>query len=122
MGALLQGYGYRVRLAADGVEAQAAMETEEVALILCDVHLRRESGLTLVQDLLRQSPHTVALMMSGVGESEPAQGTHEAEIYGHINKPFIAKDVANRIAQALCGRRLGEDALPWQQRHEFTNA
>jgi hypothetical protein len=43
-------------------------------------------------------------------------------------KPLDAKDVANRIAQALCGRRLGgepapgEDTFPWQQRHEFTNA
>jgi DNA-binding NtrC family response regulator len=128
LGVLLHGYGYRARLAADGVEARSIVEMEEVSLILCNVHIRGESGPTLVRDLLRQSPHTVALMMSGGDESEPAHGTHEAGIYGYIAKPFDAKDVANRIAQALCGRRLGgepppgEDALPWQQRHEFLNA
>jgi CheY-like chemotaxis protein len=128
LGVLLHGYGYRARLAADGVEARSIVEMEEVALILCDVHLRGESGPALVRDLLRQSPHTVALMMSGSDESEPDQGTHEAGIYGYIAKPFDAKDVANRIARALCGRRLGgepppgEDALPRQQRHEFMNA
>jgi hypothetical protein len=43
-------------------------------------------------------------------------------------KPLDARDVANRIAQALCGRRLGgalapgEDTPPWQLRHEFSNA
>jgi CheY-like chemotaxis protein len=128
LGAILQGYGYHARLATDGMEARAAIETEEVALILCDVHLRSESGPALVRDLLRQSPHTVALMMSGGDEPEPAQGMHEAGIYGHIAKPFNAKDVANRVAQVLCGRCLGgvpiygEDTFPWQRRREFTNA
>ena len=128
LGALLDGLGYRARLAADGVEARSIVETGEVSLILCDVHLRGESGQALVRDLLRQSPHTVALMMSGADESEPAHGAHEAGIYGHIAKPFDAKDVANQIAQALCGRRLGgapaygEDSFPWQRRREFTNA
>lgn len=127
LGALLQGCGYRITLAADGVEARAAIETQEVALILCDVHLRRESGLALVRDLLRQSPHTIALMMSGDDVPLPDHGTQEAGIYGYIAKPFDAKVVTRRIAQALCGRRLGgepapvEDGLLWQQQHEFTN-
>jgi nitrogen-specific signal transduction histidine kinase/CheY-like chemotaxis protein len=128
LGVLLHEYGYRARLAADGVEARSIVEMEDVALILCNVHVRDESGPALVRDLLRQSPRTVALMMSGSDESEPDQGTHEAGIYGHIAKPFDAKGVASRIARALCGRRLGgepppgEDALPWQQQHEFMNA
>lgn len=128
LGALLKGCGYRITLASDGAEARAAIEKEEVALILCDVHLRRESGTALVRDLLRQSPHTVVLMMSGDGKSELDQGTPESGIYGYIAKPFNAKDVANRIAKALCGRRLGgepapvEVALLWQQQHELTNA
>ena len=128
LGALLDGCGYRTRLAAGGMEARSIMETEEVSLIICDVHLRGESGPELVRDLLRQSPHTVALMMSGGAESEPAQGTHEAGIYGHIAKPFNAKGVANQIARALCGRCLGgapahgADTFPGQRRHGFTNA
>jgi CheY-like chemotaxis protein len=127
LGALLQGYGYRITLAADGVEARAAIETQEVALILCDVHLRRESGLALVRDLLRQSPNTIALMMSGDDEPVPDHGTQDTVIYGYIAKPFDAKVAAKRIAKALCGRRLGgepapvEDAFQWQQQHEFTS-
>ncbi len=39
-------------------------------------------------------------------------GTHEAGIYGHIANPFDAKDIANRIAQALCGRCLGGAPAP----------
>jgi DNA-binding NtrC family response regulator len=40
------------------------VEMEEVSLILCDVRLCGETGPTLVKDLLRQFPHTVALIMS----------------------------------------------------------
>jgi len=128
LGVLLQGCGYRITLAADGVEARAAIETQEVALILCDVHLRRESGLALVRDLLRQSPHTIALMMSGDDEPVLDHGTRDAGIYGYIAKPFDAKVVAKRIAKALCGRCLGgalvngNDTFPWQRSRELTNA
>lgn len=118
LGGILKGSGYRAMLAADGVEARAAIETEEVALILCDVHLRGESGLALVQDLLRRSPRTVVLMMSG-------DGALDEGIFGYVAKPFYAKDVTNRIAQALCGRCLvgaPVDTFPWQRRREFTNA
>jgi DNA-binding NtrC family response regulator len=127
LGLLLEGYGYRATLAANGVEARIAME-KEVALILCDVNLRGESGPALVRDLLRQSPHTVALMMSGDDSSDQTQGALDEGIIGHVAKPFDAKDVANRIARALCGRSLGgmpgdgEDTLPTQRRHTFPNA
>lgn len=128
LGGILRGCGYRATLAADGVEARTAIETEEVALILCDVHLCGESSLALVQDLLRRSPHTVALMMSGDSVPDQTYGALDEGISGYVAKPFDAKDVANRIAQALCGRCLrgapvyGEDTFPWQQRRGFTNA
>lgn len=35
---LLQGYGYRVIMAADGKEARMVVEREEIAVILCDLH------------------------------------------------------------------------------------
>lgn len=111
LGALLQGRGYRPMLAADGVEARAAVETEDVAVVLCDLHLRRESGAELVQDLLRRSPHTVALLMSGERAPDLEPGEDGGGRYGFIAKPFEGKDLVNRIDQALCGRCLGQAPL-----------
>jgi len=107
LGVLLERNGYRARLATDGVEARSAIETEEVSLILCDHHLHAESGLTLVRDLLRRSPRTVALIMSGDGMSQQSTGPLGEGISGYVAKPFDAKDVVKRIGQALCGRTLG---------------
>lgn len=106
LGVLLQTFGYRAVLAADGMEARSVVATDTVSLMLCDAHLRGESGLALVRDLLRECPQMVGLMMSGDGDSEQAKGLCDGGIYGCIAKPFDAKDVVDRIAEALCGRRL----------------
>ena len=54
---------------------------------------------------LKERPSVLAVR----DEPEPALGTHEAGIYGHIAKPFDAKNVANRIAQACVAGVLGEN-------------
>lgn len=110
LGVLLQGYGYRAIMAADGVEARMVVEREEIAVILCDLHLRGESGLALVRDLLQVVPRAAALMMSGSDEPEAPEGTGEDLASGHIAKPFDVKDVVKRIAQVLCGRRMGAES------------
>lgn len=107
LGALLQGYGYRTMLVADGVEARAVVEVEDVALILCDAHLRRESGTTLVRDLLQQSPHSVALMMSGAHQSFRVHSGFDERVFGTIDKPFETEDLLERMALALRGRCSG---------------
>lgn len=120
LGMLLRTHGYRVALAADGAEAHCAIETERVSLILCDVHLRGESGLAVAQDLFRRSPNSIIFMMSGDGLLPP----FEKSIVGireYIEKPFDAKDLVQRIDQALCGRRVkappesGEKILHWRR-------
>lgn len=120
LGAILQGCGYRTTLAADGMEARAAVEMEDVSVILCDVHLRGESGPALAQELLRRLPHAVAFMMSGGEEAGRGQERLEDGIYGHIPKPFKFHEVVSQIAGALCSRRVdaargaGADRLQWQ--------
>ena len=44
---LLQGYGYRVRIAKNGVEALAILQAEPVDLILADIMMPSMDGYTL---------------------------------------------------------------------------
>lgn len=125
IGVLLQVYGYRAIVAADGVEARAVVEVEDVAVILCNVHLRGESGKALVKDLLRQSPGTIVLMMSDSDEPDLPNGTGEYRLCGRIPRPL---HMIKRIAQVLCGRRVGAESASgadrlWRaERHEVINA
>lgn len=128
LGVLLQGYGYRAIMAADGVEARMVVDRKDIAVILCDVHLRGESGLALVRELLQVAPRAAALMMSGSDEPDLPNGIGGDLVFGHIAKPFDVKDVVNRIAQVLCGRRVGAESASgadrlWRpERHEVMNA
>jgi DNA-binding NarL/FixJ family response regulator len=125
IGVLLQVYGYRAIAAADGVEARAVVEMEDIAVILCNVHLRSESGKALVKDLLRQSPRTIVLMMSDSDESNLPNGTGEYQLCGRTPRPL---HMIKRIAQVLCGRRVGAESASgadrlWRpERHEAINA
>lgn len=116
LGVLLQGHGYRAVLAADGVEARTVIEREDIAVILCDVHLRGESGKALVQDLVRQSPKTIVFLISGSDVPDAPDETGEDFVCGHIAKPFDVKDVVHRIAQTLCGRRVGVERMSDEDR------
>lgn len=62
---------------------------------------------------LRERPFVLVVR----DEPEPASGTHEAGTYGHIAKPFDAKNVANRIAQALVAGVLGENRRRTKSRY-----
>ncbi len=125
IGVLLQVYGYRAIAAADGAEARAVVEMEDIAVILCNVHLRSESGKALVKDLLRQSPGTIVLMMSDSDEPDLPNGTGEYRLCRHIPRPL---HMIKRIAQVLCGRRVGAespsaaDKLWRAERHEVIDA
>lgn len=63
-----------------------------------------------MRDLLQVAPRAAALMMSGSDEPDAPAGTDEDLACGHIAKPFDVKDVVNRIAQVLCGRRVGTES------------
>ena len=125
IGVLLQVYGYRAITAADGVEARAVVEMKDIAVILCNVHLRGESGKALVEDLLRQAPGTIVLMMSDSDESDLPNGTGDDRLCGRIPRPL---HMIKRIAQVLCGRRVGAESASgvdrlWRlERHEVINA
>jgi DNA-binding NtrC family response regulator len=125
IGVLLQVYGYRAITAPNGVEARAIVELEDIAVILCNVHLRGESGKALVKDLLQQSPGTIVLMMSDSDEPDLPNGTGEARLCGRIPRPL---HMIKRLAQVLCGRRVGAESASganrlWRpERHQDINA
>ena len=54
--------GYQVSTAADGVGMRQALEREHVDLIVLDLNLPREDGLTLCRDLRARSATPVIML------------------------------------------------------------
>jgi DNA-binding response OmpR family regulator len=77
--------GFDVLEAATLGEARGRLESSPVDVVLLDLHLGRELGHTLVQELAERSPRVPVALVSGTAELPSAQ---EAGADAVLPKPF----------------------------------
>jgi two-component system chemotaxis response regulator CheY len=99
----LEGAGYEVVQAADGVEALDFARTRGVDLVLTDVNMPRMDGITLVKELRALSTYkfTPMLVLTTESGSETKQRGKQAGATGWIVKPFNPEQLLNTIARVL---------------------
>ena len=75
--AILQGYGYSLRFAASAPEALASIESERPDLILMDIQLPGQDGLSLTRQLKADPAHAsipvVAVTAHAMASDQAAQ-------------------------------------------------
>ena len=101
--AMLQGRGYEVRFASSASEALTSIELMRPDLILMDISLPGQDGLSLTRQLkadpANASMRIVALTAHAMlGDQKVSL---EAGCIGHITKPFDAKALRQQIAGFL---------------------
>ena len=103
---LLEEQGYECLTAASAKDARACLDHREIALILCDVNMPRESGFVLLREVESGRPGTATVMVSGVDEPEIADLALSHGAYGYLTKPFRRNDLVITVANALRRREL----------------
>jgi len=99
--------GYHVSTASQGSEMRAVLEREHVDLIVLDLNLPREDGLTLCRDLRARS-NTPVIMLTARGETIDRVLGLEMGADDYLTKPFEPRELLARIRNVL--RRT--EALP----------
>ncbi|GFE90970.1 response regulator [Steroidobacter agaridevorans] len=99
----LEGAGYEVVQAADGVEALDLAKTRGVDLVLTDVNMPRMDGITLVKELrcLDSYKFTPMLVLTTESGPETKQRGKQAGATGWIVKPFNPDQLLATIARVL---------------------
>jgi two-component system, OmpR family, response regulator len=99
--------GYQVSTASDGQGMRQVLEREHVDLIVLDLNLPREDGLTLCRDLRARSTTPVIMLTA---RSEPIDRVLGLEMGAddYLGKPFEPRELLARIRNVL--RRT--EALP----------
>ena len=99
----LEGAGYEVVQAADGVEALDLAKTRGVDLVLTDVNMPRMDGITLVKELrgLDSYKFTPMLVLTTESGPETKQRGKQAGATGWIVKPFNPDHLLATIARVL---------------------
>src|SRR5919202_257301 len=70
--AILEQEGYEVRTAASGDEAVALLEGSDYDLVLTDLHMEGGDGLSVLAELRKRAPLTIAVVLTGFASVESA--------------------------------------------------
>ena len=100
LGKFLDQHGHRVTTAADGVEMRKALEDWSVDLIVLDLMLPGEDGLTLCRNLRAESDIPV-IMLTAMGEDVDRIVGLEMGADDYIAKPFNPRELLARIKSVL---------------------
>jgi len=103
----LRKAGYAVSTAGNGTEMRRVLEREHVDLVVLDLNLPREDGLTLCRDLRARSS-TPVIMLTARGEPIDRVVGLEMGADDYLTKPFEPRELLARIRNVL--RRT--EALP----------
>ncbi|OHV84316.1 response regulator [Rhizobium sp. LCM 4573] len=96
----LMEQGFRVTVAADAAEARRKLDGLSFDLIILDVMMPGESGLSLTEDLYRQKTIPV-ILLTARAEAESRIAGLEAGADDYLPKPFDPRELVLRINNIL---------------------
>ena len=115
VGRFLEQHGYRVTTAGDGREMKKALEDWAIDLVVLDLMLPGEDGLTLCRNL-RASSDLPVIMLTAMGEETDRIIGLEMGADDYLPKPFNPRELLARIKAVL--RRSAERAPGAKDRGE----
>ena len=116
----LGGHGYRVSTAGNGAELRSSLREQQVDLILLDLGLPDEDGLSLLRQFQNEW-HGPVIVVSGRGDSVERVIGLELGADDYITKPFDLRELLARVRSVLRRTRFETPAaaLPASTRVEF---
>ena len=100
LAAFLRRNGYRTRVAASAAEARKVLAETTIHLVLLDIMMPGESGLSLCRDLVAAKGPPVILLTAMTAGSDIVTGLNTgADDY--VTKPFSPKELVLRVASVL---------------------
>ncbi len=100
------GEHYECEFAGNVEEGRAKLREGEFDLALCDIQMPGESGLTLAEEIIGDSPLTAVVLVTGVDDPEVARRAFAFGVHGYLVKPFWPGQLQITVMSALRRRRL----------------
>jgi two-component system phosphate regulon response regulator OmpR len=113
LGRFLRDKGYRVTTAEDAEMARASMKNLAFDLIILDIMMPGEDGLSLARDLRGYSQVPI-LMLTARADAEDRISGLEAGVDDYLPKPFDPRELLLRLKNILKRRTEPEPAAPAQ--------
>ncbi|HET7768297.1 MAG TPA: ATP-binding protein, partial [Chloroflexota bacterium] len=104
--AILQMEGYEVEARSLGAEAIELLNQRTFDLVLTDLRLDDTDGITILAEIRRTSPETVAIMLTGYASLETAIKALREGAYDYLVKPCDVEELKATVARGLERRYL----------------
>jgi signal transduction histidine kinase len=98
--------GYDVDTALSGAEAIARLQSNSYDLVLTDLHMEGGDGISVLSEVRRAAPLTIAIVLTGFASLESAIAAMRQGAYDYLVKPCIIDDMKHTIQRGLEHRRL----------------
>jgi two-component system response regulator PilR (NtrC family) len=103
---LLEGEGYRVKLAETGEDGLALSRMEPIDVAVVDVMLPDMSGIEVLDELKKSDSEMVVLMITAFASVETAITAMKRGAFDYITKPFKNDEVLVVVGNGMKQRRL----------------
>src|ERR1041385_7061404 len=100
---------YDVYVAADIAGAMDVLEREQVDVLLTDLRLGSEDGMTLIDRALKMPRPPICIMMTAYGSVDVAVEAMKRGAYDFVTKPLNLDKVELLIARAVQSRKLEQE-------------
>ena len=97
----LNSAGYRVSTAGSAESALAKLQTERPQLVLSDVRMPGQDGLALFTEIRMRHPSLPVILLTAHGTIPDAVEATARGVFSYLTKPYDAKVLLDKIAQAL---------------------
>ena len=100
---LLESYGYKILMAADGPEALDIYQSKykEISLLLLDMVMPKMGGREVYQKALEINPKAKVVFASGYCPPEEMEIVLEKSVAGFVQKPYQIEDLTSELRRVL---------------------
>ncbi|MGA2034673.1 MAG: response regulator [Thermoguttaceae bacterium] len=93
--------GFRTLLAGDGEEALQIVHTEEVHLLLLDVHMPKLTGLETLRQVKQFRAMLPCILLSAQWDDSLLEQARTAHAFLMLSKPVTLRQITGAVRQAL---------------------
>lgn len=117
---LLEGEGYEVASAADGIEGMDWLNRDIFDLIISDIKMPKVSGFEVLKRAREISPDTLVIMITAFGTTESAIEAMKLGAYDYIHKPFKIDEIRLIVKKAIEKRKLSKEVFLLREKIKAT--
>ncbi len=98
---MLEGQGFFVSLARNGMEALERFDAEKPDLVIMDIKMPGQSGLEVLREIKERDPKALVILMTAFGTTETAIEAMKFGAFDYLLKPFDIPQMRGLVERAL---------------------